>query len=234
MNLILKKYSGLLFFLIGYLILCFLMRFKDLSFSYVMMAWNMLLAALPLFFIEFSMLQYKKNKYKGAIVLGILWLVFFPNAVYMITDLIHIHSEKLVWIDASTQYSLNNRTMYSTKIVKWVKLLIIGIGVIYGLLIGMESLNIFYRFLNKKISKPISYLIIVGVSLISGFAVYIGRFLRLNSWDLLTPLTLVSEVFTNINPFAIEFTIAFAGFILIMFLLYGLFRKIMSQVYEQE
>ncbi len=210
------------------------MSIKDLSFLYVMMVWNMLLASLPLFFIEFSMLQYRKNKYIGAIVLGILWLIFFPNSAYMITDLIHIHSEKLLWIEASTRYSFNTGTIYSTEIVKWVKLLVIGIGVIYGILMGMESLNIFYRFLNQKIPKPISFLIIAGVSLISGFAVYIGRFLRFNSWDLLMPIALLRDVFTNINRFAIEFTVAFAGFIVIMFLIYNLFSKVMVETSKRE
>lgn len=152
----------------------------------------------------------------------------------MITDLIHIHSEKLLWIEASTRYSFNTGTIYSTEIVKWVKLLVIGIGVIYGILMGMESLNIFYRFLNQKIPKLISFLIIAGVSLISGLAVYIGRFLRFNSWDLLMPIALLRDVYTNINRFAIEFTVAFAGFIMIMFLLYNLFSKVMVETSKRE
>lgn len=233
MNLILNKYSGLLFFMIVYLVICFLMLTYDLSFFYIMLAWNMLLATFPLFFIKFSLLQYKRNKYVWAIVLGILWLIFFPNSVYMVTDLIHIHSEKLVWYEATARYSFNNGVMYSNDIMQWIKLLVIGIGVVYGLLIGMESLNIFYRFLNQKVPKSISYLIIAGVSLLSGFAVYVGRFLRFNSWDLLMPLSLFRNIFTNINIFAIEFMVAVAGFILILFLLYVSFSRIMAETSKQ-
>ncbi|WP_312887299.1 DUF1361 domain-containing protein [Clostridium lacusfryxellense] len=166
-------------------------------------------------------------------VFGILWLIFFPNSVYMVTDLIHINSEKLVWYEATARYSFNNGVMYSNDIMQWVQLLVIGIGVLYGLLIGMESLNSFYRFLNQKRAKSISYLIIAGVSLISGFAVYVGRFLRFNSWDLLRPLSLFRNIFSNINIFAIEFMVAFAGFILILFLLYVSFSRVMAETSKQ-
>ncbi|MGH4050169.1 MAG: DUF1361 domain-containing protein [Clostridium sp.] len=71
--------------------------------------------------------------------------------------------------------------------------------------------------------------LIAGVSLLSGFAVYIGRFLRFNSCDLLMPLSLFRNIFTNINIFAIEFMFAFAGFILILFLLYVSFSRIMEE-----
>ena len=234
MNLIFKKHKRLLFFMFVYWIICFLMLISEVSFLYIMLAWNILLATLPLFFINFSMLQKKKNKYVAAIVFGILWLLFFPNSVYMITDFIHISNDKLVWYDKFVQYSTNNGTMYSNDIMEWMKLLVIGIGVVYGLLVGMESLDIFYCFLIKKLSKPISWVVITGVSLISGFGVYIGRFLRFNSWDLLRPLSILREVLTNINTFAIEFMFVFAGFILIMFLLYVLFRKDMEENFEQE
>lgn len=234
MNLILKKYKGLLLFMGFYWVICFLMLISDVSFLYVMLAWNILLATLPLLFINLSLLQNKINRRVGAIVYGILWLVFFPNSVYMITDFIHISHDKLVWYEEVARYSGSNGTMYSNDIMQWLKLLVIGIGVVYGLLIGMESLNIFYRFLNRKKPKLISFLTIAGVSVISGLGVYIGRFLRFNSWDLLMPLSLLRGVFTNINTFAIEFIFAFAGFIMIMFILYGLFRKVMAESFEQE
>ncbi|MBU3216022.1 DUF1361 domain-containing protein [Clostridium estertheticum] len=234
MNLILKKYSGILFFMFVYGVLCFFMVINDHSFLYLMLVWNILLATLPLFFIEFSLFQNKKNKRIVAIIFGILWLIFFPNSVYMITDFIHISSDKLVWFEASAQYSINNGIMYSNDIMHWVKLFVIGIGVVYGLLIGMESLNIFYRFLNQKRAKLISFFIVAGVSLISGVGVYIGRFLRFNSWDLLRPLSVIRGLFANINKFAIEFMGAFAGFILIMFLFYVLFRKVIAGNSEAE
>ena len=139
-----------------YLAICLFMQLTDFSFLYVMLAWNILLATLPLFFINFSLLQVKNNKYVWEVVFGILWLVFFPNSVYMITDFIHISNEKIMWYEDVARYSVNNGAMYSHNIMNWMKLLVIGIGVVYGLLIGMESLYIFYHFLKRKIPKPIS------------------------------------------------------------------------------
>jgi uncharacterized membrane protein len=227
MSLIVKRYNKLLLFMVFYWLVCFFMLISETSFLYVMLAWNTLLSTMPLFFISLSMLEAKINKGIRAIVYGILWLVFFPNSVYMITDFIHISNDKMVWCETVAPYSANNGTMYSNDTMQWLKLLVIGIGVIYGLLIGMESLNILYLFLRRKISKLKSYTIIIGISLISGFAVYIGRFLRFNSWDLLMPIPLISKVFVNINTFAIEFMIVFAGFILSIFILYALFRNLM-------
>jgi len=223
MGSILRKYKGLLIFMLVYWAICLLMQISDFRFSYIMIAWNTLLATLPLFFIHLSLLQNKRNKRIGAVLFGILWLIFFPNSVYMITDFIHISSDQLMWYKEVSRYS--NKMMYSNDIMQWIKLFVIGIGVVYGLLIGMESLYIFYRFLKRKLPQGISGLILVGVSLISGFAVYIGRFLRFNSWDLIRPLSLLREVFTNINRFTFEFTLAFAGFILILFLFYVLLCK---------
>jgi len=217
-----------------YWVICSFMQISDLKFQYIMLAWNVLLATLPLIFINFSLHQNKKNNRLWAIVFGILWFIFFPNSVYMITDFIHISNDSLIWYEKFARYSVNDVTMYSNDIMLWVKLMVIGIGVVYGLLTGMESLHIFYRFLNRKIPKPISYLIIAGVSLISGFAVYIGRFLRFNSWDLFRPLSLYRGIFTNFNTFTIKFMFAFAGFILILFLFYVLFRNDMAEGFKQK
>ncbi|WP_246169846.1 DUF1361 domain-containing protein [Alkalibaculum sporogenes] len=193
-----------------------------------MLAWNIFLATLPLIFINYSLLQSKMNKKVWAFIFGVLWLIFFPNSVYMITDFIHISNDNLILYQEVAPYSIDNGIIYSNEIMHWVKLLVIGIGVMYGLLIGLESLNIFYRSLNERIPKLISCLIVAGVSLVSGFAVYIGRFLRFNSWDLFMPLHLVRAVMANVNIFAVEFTLGFAGFILIIFLLYVLFRNDMG------
>lgn len=219
--------------MLAYLGICLFMQLTDFSFWYVMLAWNILLANLPLFFINFSLLQVKNNKRVWAVVFGILWLIFFPNSVYMITDFIHISNDKIMWYEEGARYSINNGAMYSHNIMHWVELLIIGIGVIYGLLIGMESLYIFYYFLKRKFPKSISGLIIIGISLISGFAVYIGRFLRFNSWDLFMPHSLFGEVFTNVDAFTIEFMFVFAGFILILFLLYVLFYNNIEENLKQ-
>lgn len=234
MNVIFKRYKELFGFVFLYWIICFLTMMKDLNFLYVMLAWNVFLATLPLLFINFSLLKNKANKFIGSIVYFLLWFLFFPNSVYMITDFIHISNDQLIWFEVVERYSGNSGTMYSDNIMLWIKLLVIGIGVLYGLLIGLESLYIFYCFLNQKTFKVFSKLVIIGVSLISGIGVYIGRFLRFNSWDVLRPLSILRDVFINMDVFAIEFIFIFTIFILIIFILYTLFHNLARRRLERE
>ena len=147
MKIIFKRYKGLLFFMLLYWILCFLVFWDDINFLYIMLAWNIFLSTLPLVFINLAILKDKLKKIGGTIIYFMLWLLFFPNSVYMITDFIHISNDKLIWFEVVERYSLNNGTVYSTDIMLWIKLLVIGLGVIYGILIGLESIHLFYYFL---------------------------------------------------------------------------------------
>lgn len=160
------------------------------------------------------------------IIWAILWLLFFPNSVYMITDFIHISGDKFMWMIEMPRYSLDSGVVYSTDIVIWTKLLIIGIGYLFSLLTGMESLYIFENNLKIKTSKFISLLGIIIVSLLSGIGVYIGRFLRFNSWDIIfNPLRLFKQII-GIDIFAVQFIFAFTLFIILCYSLYRIFKGI--------
>ena len=63
-----------------------------------------------------------------------------------------------------------------------------------------------------------------GISLLCGYGVYIGRFLRLNTWDVLQPKTLMTTLLTNINKFTILFSFMLAAF---YFAAYFIFDKLM-------
>ena len=66
---------------------------------------------------------------------------------------------------------------------------------INGLLVGLISVYLINQELNKRITSKSSVLILVGIFLLCGFAVYLGRFLRFNSWDVITnPISLIFDV----------------------------------------
>lgn len=141
------------------------------------LAWNLLLGALPLLF---SYLYFINTSAKNlftykALLLIFLWILFLPNAFYLISDLVHLQesSNKMIVYDA---------VMFSA----------FGIT---GILLGFLSLAlIHFRF--KSLPKKYSYFLVVLSLFISSYAIYLGRYLRWNSLNVIT------------NPFGIIFDIS--------------------------
>lgn len=222
-----QKYRSLILFMLVYWFVCMLLFINTVSFLYLMLIWNTFLAILPLIFIykcEKSRLFGKRSHY---FIWTILWLLFFPNSVYMITDFIHISGDKFIWIVEAEKYSSDSGIIYSSDIMIWAKLLIIGVGFVFALFVGMESFYIFEQNIKAMTSKLVSFLAVLIVSLLSGIGVYIGRFLRFNSWDIFfNPVQLFRQV--EINIFAISFIAAFATFVMGNYILYRVLRKEIS------
>lgn len=65
-------------------------------FHYVMLAWSVFLAVLPLFLIENAEMTMVQGKMGRSIIWMIFYVLFFPNSVYMVTDFIHISSDKFM------------------------------------------------------------------------------------------------------------------------------------------
>lgn len=143
----------------------------------------------------------------------------------MVTDFIHISNDKFMWSIDVEMYSTDTGVVYSNEIMVWVKLLVIGIGSFFALLVGLESFYVFEQNVRKKYSKIICYLAILVVSLLTGIGVYIGRFLRFNSWDILfSPMKLLKQV-AGIDGFAVQFIITFTLFVIGSYTLYRILKK---------
>ena len=220
-----EKYKVILIFMFVYWCSCLVMLFKSGEFIYAMLSWNVLLALLPLLFIEKAVVTVGERKIGWSIFWMFLWLFFFPNSVYLVTDFIHISNEKFMWMIEVERYSPDAGVVYSNDIMVWAKLLVIGMGFFFSILVGLESFYIFEQIMRKKYSKIICYSGILGVALLTGIGVYIGRFLRFNSWDILfNPLELLKQV-AGIDGFAIQFMIVFTIFVVGSYILYRTFRK---------
>ena len=184
------------------------------NFLHLMMVWNLFLAILPLIFAKLLQKYDNPNKSK-TIVLSLLWLFFFPNSPYMITDFIHISGVK--FYSSVNKYS---PTLYTTNIISWIKIVHIGIGIFLGTIAGMLSLYIIHQLLLKQKGKVVANGVILITCLLSGYAVYIGRFLRFNTWDILRPTWLISQLIRNTNLFSFSFSMLFALYVLAT---YGIF-----------
>jgi uncharacterized membrane protein len=136
--------------------------------------WNLFLAWIP-YFISSSFIKEDMSIIRF-VPFFILWLLFFPNAPYLITDTLHIFSS----LPASLWYD---------------SLLLFLFGWI-GLFLGMLSLLHIHKYLKNHFSNFISELTIFVICFISSFGVYLGRFARWNSWDVLVnPFHLMKDSF---------------------------------------
>jgi uncharacterized membrane protein len=132
--------------------------------TYIFYVWNTILAIVPLWFSRKLVRQSSINR--NAIILLVCWLLFFPNAPYIITDIFH-YEERV-------------------PIPKWYDLLIVISAAWNGLLLGIVSLMQVETFLSLHLKKQWVTLSIFASLLLCGYGVFIGRFLRFNSWDILT------------------------------------------------
>ena len=151
---------------------------------YMFLNWNLFLAIVPFFFSSYLILHKETiNKYSFAVIAG-AWLLFFPNSPYILTDLFHLHVH-----DGMPQ---------------WFDLIMILSFAWAGLLFGFLSLSQMEKMLLEKVSVRTSNIVIVSLLFISSFGVYIGRFLRWNSWDIVSsPLAILADIADRfIHPFA--------------------------------
>jgi uncharacterized membrane protein len=102
------------------------------------------------------------------------WLMFFPNAPYLLTDLKHL---KL-----------------ATKLQWWTDLILILLFAITGLVLAFLSLHRMHTLVSRRRGWIAGWVFVLGVAFLTGFGVYLGRFERWNSWDvLIQPLALVAD-----------------------------------------
>ncbi len=178
---IFDNYGGLINSLLianGVSILLFILRVIDSGdFRYWFLMWNLLLAWLPLVFALTLTLRLKKTRLKDTvnILLIVLWLGFLPNSFYLVSDLIHLQvtSEVSVLYDAVLFMSF----------------------ILNGFISGYLSVYFVHTVLIKRIGAQTAHYFIGFVFLLCGFAIYLGRVLRWNSWDLfLHPTSIVFDV----------------------------------------
>lgn len=153
--------------------------------------WNMFLALIA--YDSAYLARYFKSKsgwiYGG---LALLWLAFYPNTFYMVTDLVHMH-----WVD-STLWNRESLHLFMAFVP----------SIFFGVLCGIES----WRLILKDLSLTWwqEHALIVSLSFISSLAIYIGRYDRLNSWDLLHhPYLVVQKLADSIQRENLLFILGF-------------------------
>jgi uncharacterized membrane protein len=150
--------------------------------------------------------------------LGVAWLLFFPNAPYIFTDLVHL----------TTKFHGHF----------WADMVVILLCALTGLVLGFVSLFLVQSVVADRFGRAASWLFIAVVAGLSGVGVFIGRFLRLNSWDvLLRPGKFyhhvnhwTSDPFASAMPYV--FPALFAVFLFIVYLMFYALTRLPSQIHN--
>lgn len=146
-------------------------RTGDLVFLFLV--WNLFLAWIPVGLAGIAAALRHRPIVQA--ILGAWWLLFFPNAPYLVTDLMHLGhlNGSLLWYDT---------LMFAT-------------FALTGLVLGYVSLRLIQGLVAYYLGAGGSWVFVVAALLLSSYGIYVGRFLRWNSWDLFTsPFSLVRDM----------------------------------------
>jgi uncharacterized membrane protein len=132
------------------------------------------------------------------------WLLFFPNAPYILTDLTHL------------KFPIRPRW--------WTDLIVILLFALIGMVLAFLSLHRMQRLVARRGGWPAGWAFVFVVAFISAFGVYLGRFERWNSWDVVTnPLNLLADSFNWLHRHSFKFTVLFG---ILLFTVYTLFYSL--------
>ena len=169
--------------------------------KWLRMIWNYFLAVIPVYMALFSRYYSKLEKRVPTVAFSLLWLLFFPNAFYMLTDFKYLSKISFYLWDIFEKIGGN--------LTPWILLLNLVVSVTAGVIAGIISLEIIHKILKENFGNKISWVIVVFLMILTSFGVYIGRFARLNSWDIINLEKLFDDIMSVMTPFAPVFILIF-------------------------
>lgn len=205
------QFAGVLFGLtIASLLMWLVAALANNSYDYWYLLWNTLLAWVPflLGFLVIAMSRMHGWRSWKTIVSGAAWLGFLPNTFYMVTDYIHLQE----FVRTDVMLDIVMFTMF----------------VITGLSLGFASVLMIHQEVRHKTRIHHRALLLGGIFLLCGFALYLGRELRWNTWDIISnPFGIIFNISDLIihpgaHPQAFETTVLF--FVFLSFIYYAIYR----------
>lgn len=175
---------------------------------YSNLVWNLFLAWVPYGFsmVAYALLHLSRRSWWLLFVPGLLWLLFFPNAPYILTDFFHL--------------------MQRPGIPLWYDVLLLITFSWTGLFLMVASLRTMQRVVQAYLGKIAGWFFTVVALVLSGIGIYLGRFERWNSWDMLShPERILADVLRPLaDPLnSLRFfgvTILFTTFLMICYLVF--------------
>ncbi len=191
------------------------------SFNYSNLVWNLILAWIPYLISLFaaalrSGVRQTAQAWLLLVPFACAWLLFFPNAPYIVTDFYHLQLRYPIPL--------------------WFDIGLICLYAFTGCFLAVASLRTMQALFRPMVGRFLSW---VGVTVaigVSAVGVYLGRFGRWNSWDFLTsPKTILKEIAQP--ALAPRQNLGFVGFTLLftalLFILYLMFVSFSQRVEEE-
>jgi uncharacterized membrane protein len=176
--------------------------------TYANLVWNLTLAWVPLLLALFVYDAARRGRPRWVVLTGgAAWLLFFPNAPYLVTDfqLLRDWQAAPVWYDVA---------LLST--AAWT-----------GLTLGFASLYLMHVVARRVVPPLLVWLGVAGVLVLTSFGIYLGRFERWNSWDVISRpgplLSSIAERIAHPDPRTAGVTLVFTAFLA---LAYGVFYSV--------
>ena len=179
--------------------------------------WNLFLAWIPfiLSYFAHSISWRQIWLYLVIPIIAVFWLLFFPNAPYMLTDLQDL-----------ARRATGAPLWYDVIIVVWCSWT--------AMLLGVVSLYLMQDIVQRTFGRLIGWSFVFTISALSSFGIYIGRFVRLNSWDILQDpaetameiLGIIIDPSRRLAAFLVSYTVFF---LFVYLLLYSFSHMLQEQ-----
>ncbi len=177
------------------------------------LAWNLFLAWVPFLL---ALLLYERARagasWRVLVPLGLLWLAFFPNAPYLITDLKHLG--------------------HGAQVPVLYDVLLLSAAAWLGLLLGLSSLFLVHAIARRLVGALDAWALVVAVLALSSFGIYLGRVQRWNSWDVVVhPQSLALQIGGGLlhplnHPRPLGLTVLLTSFLLVSYLVLYSFARL--------
>ena len=175
---------------------------------YSFLAWNLFLAWLPLMFALLACDRYESASGRswGFLGLASAWLLFFPNAPYLVTDFYHLG--------------------WRPPMPLWYDIGLIAVFAFTGCFLAIASLRTMHLLVDEYLGGFVGWLFVLIALGMAGLGVYLGRFGRWNSWDVLIhPRSLLKEIALQVlNPLDnlgfVGFTLMFTSIMVVFYLMF--------------
>src|SRR5574340_338682 len=179
------KYKiGLFALLTAASVICVALASARIAYSdsrrYTNLIWNLFLAWIPfiLAYLAYVMSWNRVLTFIAIPAFAFLWLIFFPNAPYILTDLQHLGAP-------------------AGKVPLWYDVIMLIWFSWTGMLLGVVSLNLMQEIVRRQLGRLAGWAFVLIVTGLTSVGLYLGRFIRLNSWVILQdPSGAAADVFS--------------------------------------
>jgi uncharacterized membrane protein len=180
--------------------------YRSRTIIYFFLLWNLLLAWIPYLSSLWADHLHRRHPRRWWVLIlpGVLWLAFFPNAPYIVTDFWHLQER--------------------APVPMWYDIGMLSAFALSGLFLAVFSLRTMQRLVRAYTGPVASWLFVAAVLGLGGLGIYLGRFLRWNSWDLLLhPRGVLTDVAIRLvnplsHPQTIGVSLVFAAILFVCYL----------------